>query len=350
MTELRIGRRPFLSQAGAFAGALALAGCGKSENKSAGTPVAGATPQEQALIPAAQKEGKLVLYTGSEESIAVNLGKAFQARYGISLEYQRLNSIEIAQRYTAEAQAGHIVADVMFTGDHEMFQNFQKKGWLAKLDAAKVPGLSAWPADYRDDYAPVVSVVPYTIAINTQKIKAPPKDWNFLLDPALKGSIVTLDVRRVNLVAIAAWDFLLHQYGEDFLKKIGQQQLRLVDSAPSAVQQLASGAASVYVPASRTQAESMIAQGAPVQAVVPEGAPYTGVLSQVGMSASAPHPNAAALFLGFLFSEGGQKILNVVASSPVSSPGAPPLRKGFVKPDFVSTAANKDKIATLLGM
>jgi ABC-type Fe3+ transport system substrate-binding protein len=352
-------RREFLRNAGlltvgGIAGGL-LSGCGGSPDKNAAassTTGADAAPpaSEQALIAAAKREGKLVFYTGSEESIVVNLGKAFQEKYGVGFEYQRLNSGEIAARYTAEAQAGRTVADLVLTGDHELFQIFGGKGWLAQLDPSSVPGLEAWPADFRDDNSAIVSLVPYTIAINTDKIRELPKDWNFLLNPDLSRAFVTLDAKRVNLVAIAAWDLMLRLYGDEFLKKIGQQQLKLVDSAPSAIQQLASGAAKVYFPCSKTQAESMISQGAPVKAVLPENVPYTAVMSQVSISANAPHPNAARLFFGFLLTEQGQKLLNVVASSPVNTPGTPSLPKGFVKPDFVSTAANRGKIIQLLGM
>jgi iron(III) transport system substrate-binding protein len=337
-----------------MAGSL-IAGCGAGSDKTAApeataSAATDASPAEQVLIADAQKEGKLVLYTGSEESIVANLGKAFQQKYGIALEYLRLNSGEIAARYTAEANAGRTIADLVLTGDYELFQIFASKGWLAKVDATPVPGLAAWPSDYQDEHSAIVSIIPYTIAINTDKVQDIPKDWMALVSPEFKGGIVTLDAKRVNLVAIAAWDMMLKLYGEDFLRKVAQQQLRLVDSGPSAVQQLASGAAKAYFPCSMTNAESMISQGAPVKGVLPENVPYTGVLTQVAMSSGAQHPNAARLFLNFLLTEQGQKILNVVGSSPVNTPGTPPLRDGFVKPDFVSTAANKAKIIELLGM
>jgi ABC-type Fe3+ transport system substrate-binding protein len=74
------------------------------------------------------------------------------------------------------------------------------------------------------------------------------------------------------------------------------------------------------------------------------------VLTQAAISANALHSHAARLFLAFLLTEQGQKLLNVVGSSPVNTPGTPPLRSGFVKPDFASTAANKARIIQLLAM
>ena len=347
-------RRDLLKGGAALAGGLAaggvLAGCGRS---SGGGQAAGPGQIPEALKPlaeAARKDGKLVLYTGEEESIVANLGKAFQAWSGVSLEYQRINSSEIATRFSAEAHAGKTVADVILTGDQQVFQMFSQKGWLAKLDASAVPALADWPKDYQDAYAAVMSIIPQAIAINTQLVSSPPADWNFLISPALKGGLISVDLKRVNLIAFAAWDMMLRTYGEDFLRKIGQQQMRVFDSGPSAVQQLASGGGKAYFPCSTTIAASMSAQGAPVTAVLPKNAPYTGVMTQVALSANAPHRGAGRLFAQFLMMPEGQAILNKVASSPVNAPGAPPLPPGFVKPDYVSTTANRAKIAQLLGM
>ncbi|WP_250518395.1 extracellular solute-binding protein [Caballeronia sp. ATUFL_M1_KS5A] len=354
-----VGRRDFLHAAGLVAiGGLCAAplfGCGTKDG-SADSATAGPTPPallsaaEQSLADAARKEGKLVLYTGSEESIVANLSKAFQRRYGVSMEYQRLNSNEIQARYTAEAQAGRTVADVVFTGDSELFQVFNRKGWLAKLEPSGVPGLSAWPGDFKDGNTIIVSVIPYAMAVNVDRMKVPQdaRDWSLLVSPEARSGIVTVDANLVNLLAIAAWDLLLRNNGDDFMKRIGRQQLNLVDSGPSAVQQLASGAAKLYYPCSLTQAQSMIDQGAPIQTIVPSGVPYTGVMSTAAVSKGATHPNAARLFLAFMMTEEGQKILNIVGSSPVNTPGTSPLRKGFTRPDFASTAANRAKIIQLL--
>jgi iron(III) transport system substrate-binding protein len=354
-----VDRRAFLRGAGVLAGG-GLAGqlltaCGAAENSANPaaanmTDVAAVSPAEQAMVAAARQEGRLVVYSGTEETIIANLGAAFRERYGVPVEYQRLSSNEIATRYTAEAQAGRTVADLIITGDFELFQIFAGKQWITPLATASVPRLEAWPAEFRDTHTAIVSIIPYSMAINTDRLKTEPSDWSFLHSAEAKGGIVTLDARRVNLVAIAAWDMLLKLYGDDFLRKVGQQQLRLVDSGPSAIQQVGSGAAKVYFPCSLTNANSMVVQGAPVKPVVPANLPYTGVLTQAAISTGAEHPNAARLFLSLLLAESGQKILNVVGSSPVNTPGTPPLPAGFVKPDFVSTAANKAKIIQLLAM
>jgi iron(III) transport system substrate-binding protein len=340
-----LGRRTFLKGAGlvavgGFAGVL-----------SARQALAqGGAASEQALAAAAKKEGSAVLYTSSEESIVSGLAKGFSAKYGVTLEYQRLNSAVVATRYSSEAQAGKTAADLLLTGDPLLIRDFAAKGWMAKFNPAEIPGLSAWPADFKDDHSATVTINPQTFAINTDKVKTAPAKWEGMLDPKLKGQIVTVDLKRVGLVAFFAYDLMLRLYGEDFLKKLGQQGLKLADSGPSAVQQLASGAVSGYFPCSTTQANSMISQGAPVKAILPPGEPYTGVLSPIAVSAKAPHPNAARLFAGYLLTPEAQAILNKETVSPVSAPGTAPLPPGFVKPDYASTEANQKKIIQLLAI
>jgi iron(III) transport system substrate-binding protein len=300
------------------------------------------------LAAAAQKEGKLLFYTGMEETVVVALGKAFKEAFGVALEYQRLNSGEVAARYSAEASAGHTAADVVLTGDLGLFHGFADKGWFAKLDPASVPGLAEWPAEYKDEYAPIVTIEPQMLAINTQLVTTTPTDWTFLLDPQLKGAIITTDLKKVGMSAFDFWDLLLKAYGDEFLRKVGQQQLRLFDSGASGVQQLAAGAGKVFCPCPATFAQAMADQGAPIKGILPDGKPCTGMTSPAAVSAQAPHPNAARLFVSFLLSPDGQKILNKVAASPNNTPGSLPIPKGFVKPDVQSATANRSKIMALL--
>lgn len=302
------------------------------------------------LVAAAQKEGKVVLYTGSAEPLVIALAEAFRQEYDIQLEYQRLNSSKIASRFTAESEAGQNIADVMVVGDQLLVDAFHQRGWIADLDPAMVPGLAEWPAEFKNAHSAVVTINPHTMATNTALVTDLPKTWEDMLRPEFAGQIMTIDLRSVGLVAFGAYDLLLREKGEDFLRQLGAQKLQLGSSGPAAVQQVAAGAAKIFFPCSTSQAFSMIQQGAPMEAVLPEGQNYTGVVSPAAIAKNAPNPNAARLFLSFLMTEKGQQILNTETVSPVNAPGTPALKPGFVMPDLASAEANKDKIIQLLGL
>ncbi|MDQ4114696.1 MAG: extracellular solute-binding protein [Actinomycetota bacterium] len=326
-----------------------LTACGSGDGAAASVDASSFDATENKLYDAAKKEGgSLVLYTSSNEAIITGLSEAVKKRYGVTLEYQRLNSSELSQRYSAEKQADNLQADVVVTGDPTLADDWATKGWLAKLSAADVPNLESWPQDYVTDYYAIVSINPYSMAINTTKISDPPTDYSFLTTPDAK--LVTVDLANVGLVAFPAWQVLRAEYGDEFLEQVGSQTPVLADSGPSAVQQLASGAAAVYYPCSMTNVHDLKEQGAPVEAVFPSEGPVSGVESPAFISEGAPHPATAKLFYYFLLTDEGQKILNEASSSPNNVEGTPELPANYVRPDFAAATKEKDELISLLGM
>lgn len=334
------GRRNFLTTAGAAAAGGLIGG-------SLMRSVAWAASHSD-MVAAAQAEGKVMLYTGSAEPLIIALGEAFSAEYGIQVEYQRVNSGAIAQRFTAESEAGQNIADVLVAGDPLLFKAFRDKGWLADLDEAEVPSAANYGAEFKTDYSVVSSINPHTMGVNTQLVSDLPTSWQDMLRPELKGKMITVDLRSIGLVAFGAFDMMMTTYGEDFLRELGQQDWLIGSGGPASIQQVAAGGASLFFPCSTTQAFSVIEKGAPVEAVIPEGEPYTGVISPVSISATAPHPNAARLLTDFILSEKGQSLINADVVSPIGAPGTQELRPGFVPPNMDSAEANREKIVELI--
>lgn len=302
------------------------------------------------LIAAAQAEGKVVMYTGSAEPLVIELGEAFKKEYGIQLEYQRLNSSKVASRFTAETEAGQSVADVLVAGDPLLIDAFHAKGWIADLDPAEMQGLADWPAEFKNGHSAIISLNPHTMGTNTAIVKDLPTKWEDMLRPDLKGKLITVDLRSVGLVAFGAFDMLLREKGEDFIKALGEQEFQLGSGGPASVQQVAAGAAAMFFPCSTTQAYSMIDQGAPIEAVIPADEPYTGVATPFAISSKSEQPNAARLLCAFMLSEQGQQILNKQTVSPNSTPGTAELKPGFVMPDMESAEENRLKIIELMGL
>jgi len=342
-----ISRRRALGIGLGAAAATVLAAC--SAAGKATTPESALSAPEKTLLDAAKQEGQIVLYTSSEQSVVDSVTKGFQDRYGLIVQTQRLNSAQLQQRYTAEAQAGKFAADVVLSGDPTIADDFASKGWVAGI--RDVPAAAQWPAKFLSGNYAIVSINPYTLGVNTSMVsETTMRDWSMLTDPKWQGKIVTVDLKQVGIVAFPAWDVLRQTYGDDFVRKVGTQQLRLFDSGPSAVQQLAAGSGAMYYPCSATTAASLSSQGAPIKTLVPSNAPVSGAESAVYMSAKSPHPNAAKLFVNFLMLTEGQQALNKVASSPVDAPGAPPLPAGYVRPDYQRAKQTQKELIQLLAM
>lgn len=302
------------------------------------------------LVAAAQAEGKVMLYTGSAEPLVIALSEAFRKKYGIQLEYQRLNSSKVAARYTAESEAGQNIADVLVAGDPLLTKAFYDKGWLAEFDGSVMPGYAEWPEAFKNSYSAVISINPQTMGTNTNLVRDLPTKWDDLLRPEFKGKLITVDLRSVGLVAFGAFQLLLETKGEEFLRALGKQEFLLGSGGPAAIQQVAAGGASIFFPCSTTQAFSMIDQGAPVAAVLPQDEAYTGVVSPFAISSNAPNPNAARLLCSFMMSDEGQAILNTETVSPTGAPGTAALQPGFVEPSMDAAEANRDLIIELMGL
>jgi iron(III) transport system substrate-binding protein len=304
-------------------------------------------PDDPALVNAAKSEGKGTLYFSIDPTATQQVLDAFNAKYGIQVDSQRLTSGPLAQRFTAEEQAGNVVADLLINSDASFMEDAFSKGWITKIDA--LPQLASWPRDFFHDSYVTVAIVPSSLLWNTSLVSAAdaPKAWQDVLDPKWKGKIILLDPHGAP--PVLEFLYLMRQtYGDDFLRKLGAQQPQLVASAVTAAQQIAAGAAAIEIPAVHATLGPLTAQNAPIQ----EGffTPTTGANSQAALVAKAPHPNVGKLLLNFFMTPQGQSILNKDAWSPV--PGMPGARAQMqTAPSLTAQAvAQQAEIISLLGL
>src|SRR5436189_4859286 len=109
------------------------------------SPVRAEAPEPTAITPAlveaAKKEGKVVLYSSMDLPVGEKLGKAFEAAYpGISMQIERSGSERLFQRIDQEFASNIRAADVINTSDASHFISWKKNGWLAPFvheDVAK---------------------------------------------------------------------------------------------------------------------------------------------------------------------------------------------------------------------
>lgn len=69
------------------------------------------------LVAAAKKEGTVVFYGGTDENTLQEVAEAFQKRYGVKVQYQRLPSGPQRERIEQEAKAGKTAFDVSQLSD-----------------------------------------------------------------------------------------------------------------------------------------------------------------------------------------------------------------------------------------
>lgn len=117
--------------------------------------------------------------------------------------------------------------------------------------------------------------------------------------------------------------------GMAYLKKLSQQKIVGLPSNQRVVlDQVIAGQYSIGLMTYNHHVVISREKGAPIKWIKME--PLVANVGAVGMSAHAPHPNAAKLFLEYIFSEEGQKVIrdanyppahpNVAAKDPMITP------------------------------
>jgi putative spermidine/putrescine transport system substrate-binding protein len=154
--------------------------------------------------------------------------------------------------------------------------------------------------------------------VNTDQVPNVPKDWADLLKPEYKGKVALAgDPRTSNQAIQAVYAAALAnggsldnaQPGLDFFKKLNDAGNLVPTIATAAT--VAAGETPITIRwtynalASR---DATAASGGPkIDVVVPTSGRFAGVYVQ-GISAFAPHPNAAKLWEEFLYSDEGQNV------------------------------------------
>ena len=177
--------------------------------------------------------------------------------------------------------------------------------------------------------------------------------WLDLLKPELKGKMSLLDGSAQQSVALAYW-FLKPRLPEDYWQKLAEQDLLISSTSLLSVEMMMSGERPLSILGVSADANVLYSQGAThVRTAVPK----EGVMLQeqaTAIFASAPHPNAAQLWVDFLRSHDGQVIFEFnegrvpgregVPSSNPMTPNADSLGDAAFAPDYSAMATDPDLV------
>lgn len=270
-------------------------------------------PVTQQLIDAAVKEGKVVFYTAIDLKLAQALAKNFEKRYpGITVQVERTGSERLFQRLAQERASKIFTADVLDATDQALFVTWKKQGILEPYVPAE---LMKYPASERDPdgaYANIrFTLMP--IAYNTNLVKPDdaPKGFTDLLEPKWTGKIVKAHPSYSGGIVTSTFQ-TVNAIGWQYFEKLGKQKVLQVQSSTEPPKKLSLGERAVSADGLEYMQIQLKESGAPIALVYPkEGTPF--IPSCEGIAKNAPHPNAARLFISFMFSRETQQYLVDVA-------------------------------------
>jgi iron(III) transport system substrate-binding protein len=293
------------------------------------------------LIARAKKEGRVAIYTSTDEVQGQPLVEAFKQAYGIAVDYNGIGTTDVYNRVISESAAGQLGADVSWTSSMDLQMVLASKGLL---DTYKSPEAAHYPstAIYKD-MVYGTSIEPVAMLYNKNLLKPEwvPKTRADLVQllkehgKELKGKVASFDPEKSGIgFLLAVTDNRNTQSFWELAKGFGAAEGKVYGSSGAMREKVVSGEQIIAFNVIGSYALQW-AKDSPAVGVS-FASDYTAAFQRVAsVNKGAPHPAAGRLFLDFMLSEKGQAIL--------AGKGVPPLRQGYKGP------LDADEIGKLVG-
>jgi iron(III) transport system substrate-binding protein len=256
-------------------------------------------------LEAAKKEGRIVLYGTVVPQAMESIFNSFEKKYGIKVDYWRASANGVAERAVNEWRAGRPGFDVV-EGNPGLNATLKKEGGFAKY----IPPSSEKFAEHfqdKDSQMTAWRLIPISVLYNTDTVKAAdrPRTLDDLIDPKWKGKISIPNPTQHAETAQFFWNLQKFRGDKwlDFVKALAKQEPHLVESfAP--------------VPNALIRGEAQIGLGyikylkqykGPLGYVLLDK--HLTELNVMSVGSKAANPNAARLYVEFICSVEGQKLV-----------------------------------------
>jgi ABC-type Fe3+ transport system substrate-binding protein len=271
-------------------------------------------------IEEAKREGKIVLAIPPATELRTALEPLLKQKFGLEAELISASGPKNASRIAAEKKAGVNYFDALICGTgtavglaHDGMLEPMESFWI--LPEVKDPnqwwGGHIWEDNVSTNkflYSFLADVSTHSTWYNTSLAKAQELgSFDDYLNPKWKGRIGFSDP-RIPSSGQSIWSFMWELRGEEFLKKLVQQELFLTRDLRQLADALAKGKVALAFGLGRSQTEPFIKAGLPIKPApaTQEGLPASNGFGVLGIIKAAPHPNATRIFVNWFLSREGQ--------------------------------------------
>ncbi|HUN21631.1 MAG TPA: extracellular solute-binding protein [Anaerolineales bacterium] len=291
-----------------------LAACGGAGNPTKAPEANSGGSEMDAMVAAAKEEGQLTVIALPHDWC--NYGaviEGFKAKYGITvneLNPDAGSADEIEAIKANKDNKGPQAPDVIDVG-FSFGESAKAEGLLQPY---KVSTWDSIPADAKDadgywygDYYGVLAFM-----VNTDVIKEVPQDWADLLKPDYESAVgLSGDPRTSNQAIQSVFAAALANGGSLDNAQAGLDFFAQLNGAGNLVPTISNnglverGETPIRITWDYNALAGRDAAAAAIEVVIPKSGRFAGVYVQ-GISAYAPHPNAAKLWMEYLYSDEGQ--------------------------------------------
>ncbi len=301
--------------------------------------------RQRLLEDGAKREGKLMFYS----ALIPNLGlraivNGFKQKYGfVDIESWRGTEINITQKMLAELRAGAPVGDAL--EGSELAPLFLKSGLLQKFSS---PMIAKIPPQYRDKTGLTAATrfSYYGTAYNTKLVPpgTQPKTFEDLLDPKWKNRLAWRVGSNSGAHMFVANVMLTmgDAAADAYFKRLAAQNVVGFNGAANAlIDRVVAGEYAVTLTAAQHLPIIAATKGAPIAAQ--PLLPMPSTVASIMIPKGTKHPHAAMLFVDYVLSGDGQRVLRDEQYFPVNSEVQPlkelwpvsPIISGF-KENFIN--------------
>jgi iron(III) transport system substrate-binding protein len=256
----------------------------------------------------ARKEGELVWYAVMAGDRAGEVIRAFESKYPfVKIRFQPGNAGRQLEQLMVEHRTKKHQADIINTRRSYvgvMAQAGAVARYRTPLRAALRDGFTD-----KEGFVNGIYAQPRVFLYNTNMVarENAPRSFQDLLDPRWKDKLA-MDTTDYDWLAS-----LIDYYGRDkaieFAGRLAKQQINFRRGLTLLAQLAVAGEFPVVIDVFPEEILPMKRAGAPAEFVLSEPFVPVKTPTTVSISAGAPHPHAAALFLDFLLSKPGQDVL-----------------------------------------
>ena len=296
----------------------------------------------------AKREAEVVYYASMNLSEANALIGEFERRFPfIKVKLNRATSEKLLTRLLAEYSAKRSFADVIQTVEFSM-HILARRGILARYTPQ---ANSLYPKQFKEEgYWTTVYYNAYVTGYNNKLVPAEnlPKTYDDLLDPIWKGKLMMEGTKAEWFAGML--QIMGAERGLKYMRALARQQPSPREGHELLAQLIAAGEGLLDVNIPVASVERMKERSAPMDWTAPGAAP--AVMVGIGEAAQAAHPNAAKIFLDFVLSRDGQKLMQtpgrLVARSDLANDQAHILKRLKIVPVDPALAEKLEEYAKQL--
>jgi iron(III) transport system substrate-binding protein len=269
-----------------------------------------------AIIAAAEQEGQLVIHSTTDLAIAAPLIDDFQALYPrIEVRYQDMNSNDLYNVYLGDLLTSPSTADVLWSSAMDLQFRLANAGQVQGYDSPESGGLPEWALwknlAFGTTFEPIAIVYNKRL-LASDEIPQTHTDLARLLTERrdrFAGKVVTYNIER------SALGFLLASQDErasaefwPLIKALGSASPHLVPTTEAILARVAKGEDLIGYNAIGSYAYIEAKKDPSLGFIYPRD--YTLVITRVMLiGKKAANPNAAKLWVDYLLSKRGQRVL-----------------------------------------